>query len=214
MSPRRAAALWCLAALALLAAAPARAAGVGSAFDYYILALSWSPAFCSKHPDDQAECGARRGFIVHGLWPQYAGGGGPTHCGSTERPDPQTIERAKLAMVDERLVRHEWLAHGTCTGLSPRDYFLTMIHAVGRLSIPAQFDGEESRSMTASQVVSAFVKANPSMPPRALALHCRGAQLEEVRICLTPDLSPQPCGADVHTRCRRGPLDIPAANRH
>ncbi len=40
-------------------------------FDYYLLSLSWSPAFCLQSPG-AAECnGPRRfGFIVHGLWPQ------------------------------------------------------------------------------------------------------------------------------------------------
>jgi ribonuclease T2 len=37
-------------------------------FDYYLLSLSWSPAFCLQSPG-AAECdGPRRfGFIVHGL---------------------------------------------------------------------------------------------------------------------------------------------------
>ena len=41
-------------------------------FDYYLLSLSWSPAYCLSDPG-AAECnGPRRfGFIVHGLWPQY-----------------------------------------------------------------------------------------------------------------------------------------------
>ena len=50
-------------------------------FDFYMLALSWSPSYCEasrerapdRSPDQQ--CGARPfSFVVHGLWPQYDSG--------------------------------------------------------------------------------------------------------------------------------------------
>src|SRR5580692_9741169 len=55
-------------------------AGTPGEFDYYLLSLSWSPAFCLSSPG-AAECnGPRRfGFIVHGLWPQYERGW-PQNC--------------------------------------------------------------------------------------------------------------------------------------
>jgi ribonuclease T2 len=202
------------AALLLALAAPACAAygpdGAGG-FDYYVLALSWSPAFCASHPGDRPECGHRRGFVAHGLWPQYAGGGGPEHCGGADALDRETIERARLAMPDERLVRHEWVVHGTCSGLSPHDYFATLIHAIGRLAIPPEFDAQAARSLTPRQVVSAFVRDNPSLGPQSVAVRCRGPQLQEVRICLSRDLQPRPCGRDIHTQCRAGPVTIDAA---
>ncbi len=177
-------------------------------FDYYVLALSWAPAFCASHPADRAECGLRRGFVVHGLWPQYAGGGSPEHCGGADAPDQETVERAKAAMPDERLIHHEWVVHGTCSGLTAHDYFATLIRAIGRLSIPSEFDGEAPHTMTPSQIVAAFTKANPSMTSRSLVLRCRGAQLEEVRVCLSLDLRPEPCGPDIRPHCRSGPLTI------
>jgi len=200
----------CAAGLMLAAALPARAnyESADAPFDYYVLALSWAPTFCASHPADRPECGLRRGFTVHGLWPQYAGGGGPEHCGGADSLDPATIERVKSAMPDERLIRHEWVVHGTCSGLSPHDYFVTLIQAIGRLSIPSEFDGEMPRSLTAAQIVSAFVKANPSLTGRSIALRCRGPKLEEARICLSRDLHPEPCGRDVHTTCRPGKLTI------
>ena len=214
MNGLRALAAWCAAALLLVTAAPAFAlveSPGGAPFDYYVLALSWSPTFCASHPADRAECGLRRGFTVHGLWPQYARGGGPEHCEGADALDQETVERVKAAMPDERLIHHEWVVHGTCSGLSPHDYFVTLIRAIGQLAIPPQFDGAAPRTMTASQIVGAFVKANPSLTARSLALRCRGAQLEEVRICLSRDLHPEPCGPDVHTQCRSGALTIGAA---
>jgi ribonuclease T2 len=200
-----------LAAAAMSACGAALALDVSpeqAGFDYYVLALSWSPTFCASHAADRSECGQRRGFVVHGLWPKFAGGGGPEYCGGADQLDPETVRRAKAPMPDERLIHHEWVVHGTCSGLSARDYFTTLIRAVGRLSIPDQFDGEAPRSMPASQVVGAFVKSNPSLTGSSIAVRCRGAQLEEVRICLSRDLKPERCGRDVHGNCRAGALTI------
>ncbi|MEA2988629.1 MAG: ribonuclease, partial [Alphaproteobacteria bacterium] len=48
-------------------------------FDYYVLALSWSPSFCEvsaeRGRDQNEQCGPRPySFVVHGLWPQYEKG--------------------------------------------------------------------------------------------------------------------------------------------
>jgi len=66
----------CMLAFAAVPAADARskkqnpAAHEAGRFDYYVLSLSWSPAYCTSHPEDQAQCGAKPfGFVLHGLWP-------------------------------------------------------------------------------------------------------------------------------------------------
>src|SRR5258705_13322483 len=48
-------------------------------FDYYVLALSWSPSFCEasgeRGREQKEQCGERPfSFVVHGLWPQYEKG--------------------------------------------------------------------------------------------------------------------------------------------
>jgi ribonuclease I len=50
---------------------------VAGVFDYYLLTLSWSPTFCLTHKDDAQCSGKGYGFVLHGLWPQYAKGGWP-----------------------------------------------------------------------------------------------------------------------------------------
>jgi ribonuclease T2 len=51
---------------------------VSGKFDYYVLALSWSPTYCASRAGrrDRQQCGTGRGyaFVVHGLWPQYEKG--------------------------------------------------------------------------------------------------------------------------------------------
>lgn len=58
----------------------AQAESVAGVFDYYLLALSWSPTFCLSHKDDAQCTGKGYGFVLHGLWPQYAKGGWPESC--------------------------------------------------------------------------------------------------------------------------------------
>ena len=68
---RAPAVLFAVIALAVMLAAQFRTAP----FDYYVLSLSWAPAFCAQ-PNEVArnprECAVGRhiGFIVHGLWPR------------------------------------------------------------------------------------------------------------------------------------------------
>lgn len=55
-------------------APPAANLPIGSGFDFYVLALSWSPSYCESEGEDanQQQCNAQRpyAFVVHGLWPQ------------------------------------------------------------------------------------------------------------------------------------------------
>ncbi len=69
----------CLVLTALADAAP-RHQGQAGDFDFYVLSLSWSPTFCLTHPQDQQCTGKGYGFVLHGLWPQYARGGWPASC--------------------------------------------------------------------------------------------------------------------------------------
>jgi ribonuclease T2 len=60
----------------------------GADFDFYVLALSWSPSYCaSKGGDaDPEQCGLAKppGFTAHGLWPQFERGS-PQNCAADSR---------------------------------------------------------------------------------------------------------------------------------
>lgn len=73
------------------ASAKAAATGQPGAFDYYVLALSWSPEFCHSHPTKPECVSGKFGFVVHGLWPQYANGY-PENCSTAPGlPDPSRM---------------------------------------------------------------------------------------------------------------------------
>src|SRR4051812_24242158 len=50
-------------------------------FDFYLLALSWHPAFCADGNDDKPECGVLEPhpLALHGLWPEKLSVGAYPH---------------------------------------------------------------------------------------------------------------------------------------
>lgn len=173
-------------------------------FDYYVLSLSWSPEFCYSHPS-RAECAQHVGFIVHGLWPQFRDRRGPEYC--SHAPGPASVRLPPAVMPDPALVRHEWEAHGTCSGLSPEAYFELVSRAFASIRIPRPLMMPEHAIQTGiSQIVHAFESSNPGLPGSAIALTCRGVYLESVNICLTKELRPTACS--LPHGCREGVVRI------
>jgi ribonuclease T2 len=183
-------------------------------FDYYLLSLSWSPAFCMSDPT-AAECnGPRRfGFIVHGLWPQNEEGW-PENC-NVHVPVPDTVVSGIADLMPSRkLVYHEWSAHGTCSGLAPAEFFTLVRRAYSSIAIPAALSAYGgSVEEPAAAIASAFVRANPRLGAQSVVVTCSGQdhpRLREVHICLDRSLSPRACSADVASRaCRAGTLIVP-----
>jgi ribonuclease T2 len=184
-------------------------------FDYYLLALSWSPSYCLTHPDDSLQCASKGfGFVLHGLWPQNRNGDWIQHCESDAAPDAATIERSLAFMPSRSLIMHEWQTHGTCTGLDPKGYFDLADRAFASVKVPTALATPKSPpALSAAQIVREFVAVNPRLDERMLSVVCHdGAELVEVRICLDKEtLAPQACSGRVRYSCRSGALKIPAA---
>jgi len=200
-----------------LGSAPAqdRRQGEPGQFDFYVLALSWSPSFCEaageRGTPPQQQCAARPySFVVHGLWPQYEKGF-PEFC---QVPAPRLDRDIVSAMLDlmpaPRLIFREWDKHGTCSGLSPRAYFDTVRKARAVVKIPEVYlEPKEILSVTPDEVEEAFVKVNPGLTRDAIAVTCDSRRLGEVRVCLGKDFRFRPC-PEIDTRaCRRDKLVMP-----
>jgi ribonuclease T2 len=185
-------------------------------FDFYVLALSWSPSFCEASAErgsgaaDQ-QCGERPfAFVVHGLWPQYEKGF-PEYC---QVPAPRLDRNIVGSMLDlmpaTRLVFHEWDKHGTCSGLSARAYFDTVRKARAVVKIPNDYlDVKTHLMVTPAEVEDAFVKANPGLTPGAVTVNCDNRRLREVRVCLSKDLRFRDCPEVDRRACRRDKLVMP-----
>ncbi len=195
--------------------APARSGDApASAFDYYLIALSWSPSYCESNPDDREQCGTRGyGFVLHGLWPQFENSGGPRDCTGSGQPDRDTVAAALAVMPSRRLVAHQWRAHGRCSGLDAGDYFEMADRAYASVRIPPPFTPPASpRAMPAAAIERAFAEANPGLDRTMFAVVCRRRDLAEVRICVDRNLAFRACGNGVRTRCPRDvDIRIPAS---
>lgn len=188
-------------------------------FDFYVLALSWSPTYCEaateRAPDrvPRQQCGARPyHFVVHGLWPQYVRGY-PRDC---QIPAPRLNREIMSSMLDlmpsPRLVFNQWDRHGTCTGLAPRDYFDAIRKAYTTTKIPDQFsDVKNYLSVTPGEVEAAFVAANPGLSREAIAVTCDSRRLSEVRICMTKDFRFRDCPDVARRACSREKVVMPPA---
>jgi ribonuclease T2 len=210
-----------LLALAYLAASGGAAArhrshdgGTPGDFAYYLLSLSWSPAYCLSSPG-AAECnGPRRfGFIVHGLWPQNEQGW-PEFC-AVHRSVPDDVVQGIADLMPARgLVFHEWSAHGTCSGLAPPEYFALVRRAYSSVAIPGELvDPARAIEEPPAAISAAFLHANPRLPPQSVVVACSGQgapRLREVHVCLDRALAPRACSADaVRGGCKAPQLIIP-----
>jgi ribonuclease T2 len=183
-------------------------------FDFYLLALSWSPSFCEEAGDRknvQQQCSERPySFVVHGLWPQYEKGF-PEFC---QNPPPFVDNRVVNSMLDlmpaRGLIIHEWRKHGVCAGQSAGAYFETVRRARAVVKIPPQFlEPQSALNVTPDEVEEAFLAANPGMSRAGITVTCGGERLSGVRICMSRDLQFREC-ADVDRRtCRRDKLVMP-----
>jgi ribonuclease T2 len=184
-------------------------------FDFYVLALSWSPSFCKEAEERGREareqCGERPySFVVHGLWPQYERGF-PRDC---QVPAPRLNRSIATSMLDlmpsPRLVYNQWDRHGTCSGLAPQAYFDLVRKARAAVTIPEAFVAPKSTlTVTPDEVEDAFAKANPGLSRAGIAVTCGGARLSEVRICMSKDLRFRDCAEIDRRACRRDRLMMP-----
>lgn len=203
-----------LLAAGLFPLAPARAEDKAGQFDFYVLALSWSPTYCAtpKASPQQCQGPVSHRFVMHGLWPQYERGY-PDFC---TRPAAFVPDKTIAAMADlmpsKGLVLHEWRKHGTCTGLTPEGYFDLVRQARARVTVPPAFQqGPAPAAMTSAQIEAAFAAANPGLAPDMMAVTCEDGKFEEIRICLGKDLSFRACAEVNRKACGASrSLTIPA----
>ena len=189
--------------LLCLAPGMAEAGGKPGKFAYYVLALSWSPTYCETDGRGRkdAQCAGNRpyAFVLHGLWPQYAKGW-PERCDTGKKPwVPREVIDSMLDIMPARgLVIHQYKKHGTCSGLSPKDYFalsrtlFEQVRIPGRYLTPRQYETVSPR-----QIESEFLKANPDLAPEMIAIACGNQRrLREIRVCFSRARKPVSCGTN------------------
>jgi ribonuclease T2 len=180
-------------------------------FDYYVLALSWSPTYCAERTgnsyDQQCDVRSARpyAFVLHGLWPQH-NRGWPQDCPSSDRgwvPGP-VADRMLDIMPSKKLVFHEYRKHGTCSGLGVDGYFGLARRLYEKVQIPPRFVHltDDRLFVGPGELVADFLKANPELRPDMMAVQCGGSgnRLKEVRICFSRDGNFRACGPNENQR--------------
>ncbi len=119
---------------------------------FYILALSWQPAFCEGHADKKeckfasADDYEAKNFALHGLWPQprsnvlcnvsAADKAADDNHRWEKLPAPELSAATKAALdkvmpgTQSNLERHEWIKHGTCYGAPAEQYYMDAVRLV------------------------------------------------------------------------------------
>ncbi len=206
-----------LAFLLLLALPPGARAGdaarnTAGDFDYYVLAISWVPAWCAREGDDRdaPNCaeGAGVGWGVHGLWPQHDDGTWPEFCPTPHRNPSRAQTGAQADLFGSGgSAWHQWNKHGRCSGLSAPDYYALTAQARDLFDLPAL---DTLPRIGTDTLRKTLLAANPTLAADHFVLTCRQGALDELRLCLTPDLTPHPCDARLAARaCDRRTLRLP-----
>lgn len=173
-----------------------------SDFDFFVLALSWSPDYCaSSGGDDPQQCaiGKKLGFVLHGLWPQYDQGY-PSNCSSEKLSQSVKAQFPGLYPSDS-LYDHEWEKHGTCTGLPAKNYLALSKQIKESVVIPNAFRAPTTAFKTnPAQIRKDFAQANPGFSESAFAVNCSssGRYLKEVYVCFSRDGKPLACSVEVY----------------
>ena len=205
--------------LLIVAASPVSARGPKSGvFDYFVLALSWSPTYCASDAgqNDASQCspGRRFAFVVHGLWPQHTSGW-PEYCDTSESwVEQSNIDAIMPVMPSKKLIIHEWKKHGSCAGVSQADYFRATRLLFDKVKIPARYLSPNADVITTpEQLVIDFVKTNRDLTASMLSVQCGNARdrarLSELRVCLDRRGNFAACGANEYRSCRATTLVMP-----
>lgn len=194
---------------------------------FYVLALSWEPAFCEGLPDKE-ECRAERpgGFdathlSLHGLWPQPRRNAfcnvdkALAEADDAHRwedlPEPALSPETKAALdqvmpgTRSLLERHEWIKHGTCYPAGTAEtYFkdaVRLVTAINASPVQAFFAANVGKSVKGSDIRARFDEAFGTGAGERLRIACKddgGRQLiAELTLGLKGDISAGTALADL-----------------
>ena len=138
--------------------------------------------------------------------------GYPSDCPSNmpRRVQQATVEAVADIMPSAGLVNHEWQTHGLCSGLNQEAYFAALRRAFQSVTLPASLTApRKTVSTSPREIERAFIAANPRLTETGIAVTCRRGLIDEVRICLTKDLTFRRCLAVDRRDCGVPNIAVP-----
>ncbi len=176
-------------------------------FDFYVLTLSWSPNYCYINgSSDRQQCqgGRQLGFVLHGLWPQFDRGW-PANC-TKEAFNPQIERQFPTLYPSQKLYSHEWLKHGTCSGLSQSQFHQLAADLQAQVKIPPRYNRPATTFRTTlTGLKQDFITTNPDLSSDRIAPMCSGSGrfLKEVMICQPKAGKAAMCSAEILKNSRK-----------
>ena len=193
-------------------------------FDSFVFSLEWTAAFCEGKPG-LPECANRspdrfdaKNLALHGLWPDQAGDTSHSYgyCGvdSSVRAldraatwcrmpalnlSNATMSRLSTIMPGTAscLQNHEWYKHGTCSGLTPDEYFAqasALVTFVSGTNFGRYLSTHSGQTISANSLLEAFESDFGSGSRSLVRLTCTKAGgadlLLDVRLKLSQPLRP------------------------
>ena len=186
--------------------------------DTYVLAISWEPDFCAPpkfagKPECKAETSTSfdaSHFTLHGLWRDpwpkpYSNcqADGQTYMDASNDNKrwgeiPVTLSAATKAHLDEdmpgtlsHLEGHEWIAHGTCSGVTADAFFAratALLDAVNASSVRTFFTGKIGQRLSIEDLRAAVEQAFGPGTGKNVIMDCASGLVTEVHFGLTGDV--------------------------
>ena len=144
-----------------------------------------------------------KGFVLHGLWPQPKNNvycnvqrslialdkRGAWHCLPEPKLDKEIFEELKEVMpgVASYLHRHEWIKHGTCSGLSANDYFkisIALTKAINNSKVATLFKRHEGKRIMLKSVAFTMDQSFGKGSGKAVVMKCKRGLVMELWIYL------------------------------
>ncbi len=172
----------------------------GGAVPFYVLAMSWQPAFCEGLPD-KVECVSQTAerfdgthLTLHGLWPQprnnqFCGGVPPDDIAASEGhrwqdlPELVLAPETKAALdtvmpgTQSLLERHEWTKHGTCYPVRVADtYFkdaMRVMAAINTSPVQVLLAAHIGQTVEAADIRAAFDQGFGAGAGERLRIACK-----------------------------------------
>ena len=174
-------------------------------FDYYLLALSWSPTYCADIGEQRRDpqCSPRRG----GPTPSCCTGCGRNTSAAGRRtaaaPTAASCPGRWRAACSTSCRASGWCSTSTASTAPARASASTAISisragCYDKVKIPPRFVGLTDTRTTVSpgELMQDFMAANPELEPDMIVVQCGGAgnRLKEVRICFDKGGDFRACG--------------------
>lgn len=184
-----------------------------------ILAVSWQPGFCETRPG-KPECRSQTAerydashFSLHGLWKMRK-----TYCGIAEDTkaldkkrdwnglptvalsDGGRVELARLMPGEQSgLEKHEWIKHGTCSGMTAEAYFRAagvLVEELNGSAVQALFAANIGKVLREAEIKAAFDTEFGSGAGNRVKMRCSKDGERRVITGLTIGLTGDVAGTD------------------